>query len=125
MEMPSVDFAELKRRCKTTDFLRTIGWTPNVTDGDQQRGWCPMHSHANGKSRSFWVRCSDGWWYCHVCKTGGSVLDLALQLLAPTMLDAARELCRALDVAVPYLQRSPANRRERNKLRKRRGVWGA
>jgi DNA primase len=124
-KMPSVDFQELKRRCKTVDFLRVRGWTPNEQSALELRGWCPIHSAPNPRSRSFWVRVSDGWWYCHVCKTGGSVLDLALHLLAPVVLDAARDLCFLLNVDVPYIARSPVRWRPRNRKRNGGGVRGA
>ena len=109
--MPSVDFQALKRLIPTIDFLRQQGWRPNHDDGREARGWCPLHSRANPKSRSFWVRYSDGWWYCHSCKVGGGVIELALHLLAPHLVDACVELCRLMGVAVPYLRRSTANRR--------------
>jgi hypothetical protein len=123
--MPSIDYTEVKKRCKTLDLLKAHGWSPNFVTDDGLRGWCPLHSQPNGRSRSFWVRELDGWWFCHHCKTGGSVIDLALHLLAPVMLDAVRQLCRLLGQDVPYVPRSPARRSARNGERDRRGVWGA
>ena len=42
-------------------------------------------------------------WYCHLCKRGGSVLDLMMELHGTTLSGAAERLCAMMGVSVPYL----------------------
>jgi hypothetical protein len=54
----------------------------------------------------------DGW-FCHKCKRGGDVIDLAAALMRLAPVEAAAELCRSLGLAVPYLPRPERRPRER------------
>lgn len=123
--MSSIDFRRLKSEVTTIALLKKMGWSANCITADGSRGWCPMHSTPNGRSRSFWVHLDNCWWYCHSCKVGGGLLDLALLKLAPTIPDAVQEVCDLMGIDVPYLKRSAANRRPRATGRGNVGGRGA
>jgi DNA primase len=108
--MPSIDYSAVKTLVTLDRALGILGWRPNQDDGYEWRGYCPKHALPNDHSKSFWCRPKAGWWYCHVCKRGGSVIDLYMMVHGFTVREAAIELCARAGLTVPYIARRTARR---------------
>jgi DNA primase len=101
--MPSIDYDSVKRTYPLMAYLTAMGWVANHHEGDWWTGPCPLHGHPNNRSRSFHVHEQFNGWHCHVCKVGGSVLDLSMRLKRLSITDAALDVCQTLGLPVPYL----------------------
>lgn len=83
MSTEFIDFKRLRRELRIEDVLRHYNVRLKIC-GDRATGLCPLPTHSkreNGKrTPSFSVSLSRGLWNCFGCKTGGSVLDLAIRM---------------------------------------------
>lgn len=97
--MAGINFAAVKELVPLSVGLDLVGY-----DGGS-RGPCPVHGSTSEHSRTFSVDHDSGVWYCHKCKAGGSVLDLVARCNGVTIFEAARQLCEAAAVEVPWVGR--------------------
>jgi uncharacterized protein (DUF927 family) len=62
--------------------------------GGESRGPCPLHQ---GKDDNFVVKSETGEWFCHsVCKRGGSLIDLEMELSGADFKGAKAEIFRVV-----------------------------
>ena len=122
--MSSIDFFAVRSLCPTYDYLRRLGWEEKCKWGLWRRGWCPLHSNSASTGDSFHVHTTSGQWFCHKCKVGGSVLDLACRLTRLDLAGAARQVCETMAVAIPFVQLMERRRRPRERGRGRVGGRG-
>lgn len=103
--MPGIDFARVKAENHILDYLYRSGWKENSRVGTEYRGPCPIHgSSCPERSRTFVVNAQAAEWYCHKCKLGGSVLDLAAYIHGTSIYIAALQVCGQLTNPVPFLE---------------------
>lgn len=76
---------EIKRQVSCRDFLAMNGIQTN------RHGFaiCPLHTE---KTASLKVYDGDRGWYCHGCHTGGSVIELAMNLCSCDLHEAVKQL---------------------------------
>lgn len=122
--MSSIDFAAVRRQVSTLHYLLKMGWESKRCFGDWERGWCPLHSSSLSRSDCFHVNVKSQQWFCHKCKVGGSVLDLACRLTRLDLAGAARQVCETMGLPVPFVQLDQRRRRPRNRARGRVGGRG-
>jgi transposase InsO family protein len=109
-ESAAIDFAAVRSAVPIASVLELVGFRPRSTHGAQWRGPCPLHGSTSGTSRSFSVNVDQHMFQCFKCGKAGNALDLWSHASAQTPYDAALDLCRRLNLAVPHL---PANRKQR------------
>lgn len=107
----AIDFAAV-RSIPIGAVLELLGFRPRSTHGAQWRGPCPLHGSSSGTSRSFSVNLDQHVFHCFKCGKAGNALDLWTHASAQTPYDAALDLCRRLNIAVPQLRAVPENREE-------------
>ena len=98
------------------DVVALIDFVPTVVRGDQLRGPCPLHGSKNPKHEFVDQSCQERV-RCFRCGAAGNHLDLWVAVTKLPFYEAAEELCRRLDLAVPRLvreQRRGATDRRRN-----------
>lgn len=99
--MPYIDFDEVKRLIPLAHYLGRLGWRPNHREPKGNRGWCPIHSSPNPKSRSFAVSPSWHGWCCHSCRLKGDVVALYAAISGEDAYHSALALCRLFGVVPP------------------------
>lgn len=104
----SIDFKLVREICSLRVFLHWQGWVPTHIDGEQLRGPCLFHASSNPKSRSMAVKGTG--WYCHKCKMGGDVIDLACKMRLVNPYEAALALCAEFKTSVPWIRDSGTGR---------------
>jgi transposase InsO family protein len=109
---PAIDFAAVRAAVTITEVLGLLGFQPLTTHGAQQRGPCPLHGSTSGTSRCFSVNLNKQMFHCFKCVRSGNALDLWAQANRQTPYDAANDLCQRLNIPLPLLSPSPANREE-------------
>lgn len=101
--MPAIDLHEVVASVRLLDALALLRWPGRGLWGDNHRGPCPVRGCIHRYRQPFW--CCNERWYCHKCKQGGDVLDLWAAVNGMSLFEAARDLCRAFALDVPYLPR--------------------
>jgi hypothetical protein len=115
--MASIDFDEVRKRCCLHEVMRAFGWIGNLCHPNSPRGPCPLNCSPDVRCCSFnWSR---NLWYCHRCHQGGGVIALVTQTRGLNAFEAAKLICTAINVTVPWQERSKVRRprqpRERRK----------
>jgi DNA primase len=88
--------------------LALLGFEPSARAGAQVRGPCPLHGARSPRSRSFAAHLQRHCWQCFRCGAGGNALDLWLAATGLPLYEAALDLCRRLNLEMPWLPaRSP------------------
>ena len=99
--MPTIDFAELRRRVPIARVLELVAFRPLCRSGAELRGPCPIHRAASPHSRSFAANVHKNVFHCFHCGAAGNVLDLYAAVHCTTIYRAAVELCEQLNIELP------------------------
>ena len=95
-------------RLRLGQVLDLLGFVPSTQCGPQVRGPCPLHGSRAPRGRSFAAHLERHCWQCFRCGAGGNALDLWLASTGLPVYEAALDLCRRLNLAIPRLSaRSP------------------
>ncbi len=106
--MAGIDYRALRRALRLRQVLDLVGFVPTARAGAQVRGPCPVHGARAPRSRSFAAHLERQCWQCFHCGAHGNALDLWLAVARLPVYEAALDLCRRLNLAVPRLTaRSP------------------
>jgi hypothetical protein len=100
--MPQIDFAAVKAMIALEQVLDLFSVPLAYRQTHRARGRCPFV-------------CSESWrvcaydlsrnvWHCFKCGRGGNQLDLFCAWKCLPLYDGAVELCRLLNVPVPYFE---------------------
>jgi putative transposase len=108
----AIDFAAVRSAISIGAVLELLGFQPRSRHGAQWRGPCPLHGSSSGTSRSFSVNLDQHVFHCFKCGKAGNALDLWTHASTLTPYDAALDLCRRLNIAVPQLPTHRDNREE-------------
>lgn len=99
--MPTIDFAEVRRRIPIARVLERVGFRPVRRSGAELRGPCPIHRARSPRSRSFAANVAKNVFRCFHCGAAGNVLDLWADVHQTDVYRAAVELCERLDIELP------------------------
>ena len=99
--MPTIDFAELRRRVPIARVLELIAFRPVRRSGAELRGPCPIHRAASPHSRSFAANIAKHVYHCFHCGAAGNALDLYAAVHRTNIYRAAVELCAQLNIELP------------------------
>jgi len=99
--MPSIDFAELRRRVSISRVLALVGFRPVRISGAELRGPCPIHGSHSCHSRSFAANIERNVFRCFHCGAGGNALDLWVAVNHTDIYRAAISLCEQLAMELP------------------------
>ena len=99
--MPTIDFAELRRRVPIARVLALVAFRPVRRSGAELRGPCPIHRARSPQGRSFAANLRKGVFYCFHCGAAGNALDLYAAVHRSNVYRAALELCERLDIELP------------------------
>jgi DNA primase len=106
--MTGIDYRALRCQLRLGQVLDLLGFVPTTRAGDQVRGPCPVHGARSPRSRSFAAHLERHCWQCFRCGAHGNALDLWSAVTRLPLYDAAVDLCRRLNLAIPrLLARSP------------------
>ncbi len=83
--------------------LELLGFVPSTHYRNQVRGPCPIHGSTTPKSRSFAAHLERHCWQCFRCGAGGNALDLWTAATKLPLYETAVDLCRRLQVEIPWL----------------------
>jgi DNA primase len=101
MPMPTLDFAELRRRVPIARVLELLAFRPLRRSGAELRGACPIHRAASPRSRSFAANVEKNLFHCFHCGASGNALELYAAAHRTTVYHAALELCERLNIELP------------------------
>lgn len=99
--MPTIDFAQVRRRIPIARVLELIGFRPVRQSGAELRGPCPIHHSRWPRSRSFAANVEKNVFHCFHCGVAGNVLDLWAAVHRTDVYRAALELCERLGIELP------------------------
>ena len=106
--MAGIDYRALRCRLRLGQVLDLLGFVPSTQCGPQVRGPCPLHGSRAPRGRSFAAHLERHCWQCFRCGAGGNALDLWTAATGLPVYEAALDLCRRLNLAIPRLTaRSP------------------
>ena len=106
--MAGIDYRALRRALRLGPVLELLGFVPSTGGRNQVRGPCPVHGSRSPRSRSFAGHLERHCWQCFGCGAGGNALDLWAAVTKLPLYQAAVDLCRRLNLAIPWLPaRSP------------------
>jgi putative transposase len=109
---PAIDFAAVRAAITIAQVLALVGFTPRSNHAGQQRGGCPLHGSTRGTARCFSVNTNAQTFHCFKCGRCGNALDLWAAANRLSIYDAAIDLCRRLNIPLPILAPTNANREE-------------
>lgn len=109
---PALDFAAVRAAISIAAVLQLLGYEPQLRQGAQHRGPCPLHGSSSGTSRCFSVNHTHNVFHCFKCGQRGNALDLWAAATRQTPYDAALDLCQRLNIPPPTLPALPAPHRE-------------
>ena len=102
--MPTIDFAELRRRVPIARVLALVAFRPVRRSGAELRGPCPIHrvgEPARRDRRSFAANVEKNVFRCFQCGAAGNALELYAAVQRTTIYRAAVELCQQLNIELP------------------------
>lgn len=102
--MPTIDFAELRRRMPIARVLELVAFRPLRRAGAELRGPCPIHRAASPPSRSFAANLQKNVFHCFQCGAAGNPGapgELYAAVHRTNIYRAAVELCERLDMELP------------------------
>jgi DNA primase len=106
--MAGIDYRALRGALRLGQVLDLLGFVPTSCAGAQVRGPCPVHGSRAPRRRSFAAHLERHCWQCFGCGAGGNALDLWAAVTKLPLYEAAVDLCRRLNLAIPWLgARSP------------------
>jgi DNA primase len=105
--MAGIDYRALRQRLRLAQVLDLLGFVPSARYRNQVRGPCPVHGSRTPRSRSFAAHLERQCWQCFNCGAHGNALDLWAAATKLPVYEAAVDLCRRLNLAIPWLARSP------------------
>lgn len=108
--MPAIDFAELRRQVHLSQVLDLLHFEVVSRWGAQVRGPCPVHGSRRPRSRVFSAHLERQLWHCFRCQASGNALDLWLAVTKQPVYAGALDLCRRLDLDVPWLPAAGGSR---------------
>jgi DNA primase len=100
-----LDYRMLRSLIPASRILDLIRWTPLQERGPQLRGACPLHESKSSRPRSFSVNIEKGTFQCFGCGKKGNHLDLYREVTGLDIYEASMQLCQALGIDPPFLQR--------------------
>jgi putative transposase len=100
---PAIDFAALRAAITLAAVLDLLGFQPQSSRRNQQRGPCPLHGSTAGTARCFSANLEKHLFQCFKCGCQGNALELWAKATNQTVYDAAIELCQRLGVPLPTL----------------------
>ena len=103
--MSSIDFAAVRHLASMEAVLGLIEWKGRGRKNGELRGPCPLCGYDSGQLSAFSVDPVGGGFHCFKCGAHGNQLDLYALATRQDIYRAARELCRRLEMAVPYKPR--------------------
>jgi|SRR5262245_6502535 len=103
--MPGIDYTEVRSLVGMADVLRLIGFESVGTQGEENRGPCPIHGSSSPTSRSFAANIRKNTFRCFKCGAAGNQLDLWAAVFKLSLYDAACDLCKKANVEVPEVRR--------------------
>lgn len=86
------------------DVLDLLQFTPVTRNGRQWRGGCPVHGSQSPQSRSFSVNLAQNAYQCFSCGSKGNQLDLWSAATSQSLVDAAKDLCKRMNIETPLIQ---------------------
>jgi DNA primase len=101
--MPGIDFAALRAGIAIVDVLALLDFQPVRRKGKRLRGLCPMQCSQD--PHAFVANVATHRYYCHSCHRYGNQLELWSDTQGLTIFDAAKDLCRRLNIPVPKIHR--------------------
>ena len=107
--MPTIDFAELRRRVPIARVLALLAFRPVRRSGAELRGPCPIHRAPAPHSRSFTANLHKNVFHCFHCGAAGNALDLYAAVHRTTIYRAAVALCEQLNLELPQQSSSSFN----------------
>jgi DNA primase len=106
--MTAIDYRALRRALRLGQVLDLLGFVPVSRAGAQVRGPCPVHGSRSPRCRSFAAHLQRHCWQCFGCGAHGNALDLWSAVTRLPLYEAALDLGRRLNLAIPRLPaRSP------------------
>ena len=106
--MPGIDYAAVRRAIPMRHVMELLGYAAEKRQGDRLKGWCPLQPSCSPES--FRVDLGDNLFHCFSCGAGGNQLDLWSAFHDLDLYPAAKHLCYAAGIAVPWLNQSDATR---------------
>jgi hypothetical protein len=103
MLVPGVDFRAVRKAVSMRDVLKLVGFVARETRGEQRRGPCPIHGSTFPNSRIFSVHLARNAFRCFKCGASGNQLDLWAAVTRTDLHAATIELCRRLQIDIPWL----------------------
>ena len=103
--MPTIDFAELRRRVPIAHVLELVAFRPVRRSGAELRGPCPIHRAASPHSRSFAANVHKNVFHGFHCGAAGNVLDLYAAVHRTNIYRAAVQLCERLHIDLREITR--------------------
>lgn len=102
--MPGIDYAAVRRAIPLRRVLELLGYEAEKLQGDRLRGRCPLKPTCSRDS--FRVDLRANLFHCFSCRAGGNQLDLWSAFHDLELHPAAKQLCHAADIAIPWLNQS-------------------
>jgi DNA primase len=115
--MPGIDYRQLRRQISMSQVLDLLHFQTTCRHGPQLRGPCLIPGCRSTSPRSFSVHLSRQVYHCFACGSHGNSLDLWAAVRHLSLHEAAVHLCRAVNLAPPWLsisRLSPIPRRSRH-----------
>lgn len=101
VKLRPIDFRQIRLQIYPITLLMAAGWSYRFRRGDYYRGGCPLHRSSHVTSRCLSIKGE--FWYCHKCKRGGDVIELAANLYHVEKLEAAHFLCEEFGLRKVYI----------------------
>jgi DNA primase len=111
--MPAIDYRRARAELRLADVLALIDYQPRARQGQQLRGWCPLHGVRSATSRVFAAHLGKNLYHCFRCGAGGNALDLWAALSRLPLHAAVLDLCARLHHPVPWLEDGQSSRAEK------------
>ena len=103
--MPGINFQALRSEVTISQVLDLVGFVPGRRRGEQLRGPCPIHRSQTPDSRTFSVNVKRNTYRCFKCRSAGNQLDLWAAATNQELYSATLELCKKLNLVVPWVYR--------------------
>lgn len=109
--MPGIDLKQVRSQITIQHVLDLLGFVPTARVGPRLRGPCPIHASSRPQSRVFSVNLDCHRYRCFCCHSAGTQLDLWAAAHQLSIYAAAKDLCRRLNLPIPYLPADHFDRR--------------
>ena len=118
-----IDYRALRQQVRLAQVLDLLGFVPSTCCRNQVRGPCPVHRSRTPRSRSFAAHLQRHCWQCFRCGAGGNALDLWAAATRLPVYEAAVDLCRRLNLSIPWLSARSPPRLWRHAIYPQRTGW--